>query len=271
VWYATNLGLSQGIGNILSSVFFFERREPYFVLHGEEAGIDLQPVHLQPVIDELYALAEEAEFPRFRVECIDENALSGYILVEGYVKKVEYLERDSEYVYQTGELLNLDGRRNHKKRSFCRRFAQMPELAILPLTRDNIGLSGEVEKTWCADHDCSYCRSFYGCEKDALDRMAEIFDETRHGGLIALEGEKPAGYIIGEKINDGLAFLYFGKGNIQQLYAYLIYVCFNKYIRADRINISDDLGMEGLRTFKQELSRHEQWRRYSISYVRKGP
>ncbi|MDR2551666.1 MAG: phosphatidylglycerol lysyltransferase domain-containing protein [Treponema sp.] len=265
VWSGSNQGLYRIIRGVLCSVFFFDHRDPYFVLHGEE-GADA----LEPVIDELYGLAEEAAFSRFRIECIDESVLSGYTLIDGYAKRVEYLEKDNEYVYQTKELLNLDGRHNYKKRSFYRKFSQMADLSIVPMTRDNIGLSGEVEKAWCSSHDCAYCRSFYGCEKEALNRMAGIFDEKRHGGLVAFKGDKPAGYIIGENMNSGLAFLYFGKGTIPQLYAYLIYVCFNRYLQADRINLSDDLGMEGLRTFKRELSRYEQWHRYSISYTRKS-
>jgi hypothetical protein len=144
----------------------------------------------------------------------------------------------------------------------------MTDLSFVPVNKDNFFLCREVEKTWCAEHDCVYCRSFYGCEKEALELMAEIFDEKRHFGLVAVAEGRSAGYVICQKMSETLAFLYFGKGNLPQLYAHLIHKTFDEYIHTEYMNISDDLGMKGLRIFKKELSKHELWPRYGCIYSR---
>jgi hypothetical protein len=262
-WALSSRALYAVLEDWLCCVFFFDIRTPYFVLYRGQSSVPLQRI-----IDKLYILSMESGLKEFRVECIERRLLKDYLLVGGYEKKVSCLERDNEYVYKTDELLNLTGRFNYKKRTTCKKFSKMTDLSIVPVNKSNFALCREVEKTWCEEHDCAHCRSFYGCEKEALELMAEIFDENRHFGLVAVAKDRPAGYTICQKINESLAFLYFGKGNMQQLYAYLIYKTFEKYVQAECMNISDDLGMKGLRTFKNELSRHELWPRYSCVYSR---
>jgi hypothetical protein len=260
-WALSSLALYAIIEDWLCCVFFFGMRPPYFILY-RNAG----SAPLQRIIDRLYFLSRESGLKDFRVECIEKKFLKEHLLVEGYEKKVFCLEQDNEYAYKVKDLVNLTGRLNYKKRNTRKKISEMTDLAIVPMTRNNFSLCHEVEKTWCGEHDCAYCRSFYGCEKEALELMAEIFDESRHFGLVAAAEGRPAGYLICQKMSETLAFLYFGKGNLPQLYSYLIHKTFDEYIHADYMNISDDLGMKGLRTFKKELSKHELWPRYGCTY-----
>jgi hypothetical protein len=266
-WAASSRALYTILEDWLCCVFFFDIRPPYFILYRGGSSVSLQYI-----IDRLYPLSLEAGLKDFHLECIEKESLKDYLLVDGYEKKVSCLEQDNEYAYKVKDLVNLTGRLNYKKRNTHKKFSEMADLSIVPLNKNNFAFCHEVEKAWCGEHDCAYCRSFYGCEKEALELMAEIFDENRHFGLVAVADGKPAGYIICQKMNETLAFLYFGKGNLQQLYAYLIHKTFDEYIHADYMNISDDLGMKGLRTFKNELSRHELWPRYGCSYSKiSGP
>jgi hypothetical protein len=260
-WALSSGALYTIIEDWLCCVFFFDIRPPYFVLH--QGG---SSVSLQHIIDRLYRLSRKSGLKDFRVECIEKKFLKDYLFIDGYEKKVSFLEQDNEYAYKTKDLINLTGRLNYKKRNTCKRFSEMADFSVVPLNKNNFSLCHDVEKNWCREHDCAYCRSFYGCEKEALELMAEIFDESRHFGLVAVAEGKPTGYIICQKMGGALAFVYFGKGNLQQLYAYLIHKTFAEYVHAEYMNISDDLGMKGLRTFKKELSRHELWVRYSCTY-----
>jgi hypothetical protein len=260
-WALSSQALYTILEDWLCCVFFFAARPPYFILHRGASSVPLQHI-----IDQLYALSQKSGLKEFRLECIEKGSLKEYLLIGGYEKKISCLEQDNEYAYKTKDLINLAGRHNYKKRNTCKKFSETADFSVVPLNKNNFSLCHDVEKNWCGEHDCGYCRSFYGCEKEALELMAEIFDENRHFGLVAAAEGKPVGYIICQKMNESLAFLYFGKGNMQQLYAYLIYKTFAEYIHAEYMNISDDLGMKGLRIFKNELSRHELWPRYSCTY-----
>jgi hypothetical protein len=260
-WFPSSRALYTILDDWLCCVFFFDARAPYFVLYRGDSSVPLQRI-----IDSLYALSRKSGLNDFRVECIEKRFLEDHLFVDGYEKEIFCLEQDNEYAYKTKDLISLTGRPNYKKRNTCKNFSEMADFSIVPLNKNNFSLCHDVEKNWCAEHNCAYCRSFYGCEKEALEVMAEIFDESRHFGLAAIVEGAPEGYIICQKMSETLAFVYFGKGNQRQLYAYLIHKTFKEYVHAEYMNISDDLGMKGLRIFKKELSKHELWPRYGCSY-----
>jgi hypothetical protein len=260
-WASSSMALYAVLDGWLCCIFFFDIRTPYFVLHRGSGSVSLRQI-----IDRLYGLSQKSGLEDFRIECIEKKSLKDYLHVDGYEKKVSFLDQDNEYAYKTTDLINLAGRPNYKRRNTHKKFSGMTDLLVVRIDKNNFALCHEVEKTWCKKHDCAYCRSFYGCEKKALESMAEIFDDSRHFGLVAFVEGKPSGYIICQKMSESLAFLYFGKGNLRQLYAYLIHKTFEEHMHAEYMNISDDLGMKGLQIFKRELGVHVLWERYSCTY-----
>jgi hypothetical protein len=141
------------------------------------------------------------------------------------------------------------------------------DISIRPITKDNVHLCLDVEEQWCSQEDCSYCRSFFGCEKEAIEIIIDIFDENIHSGLFLYNKEKPAGYIICEQLNKKISFLYFGKSNLDDGFVYLIYIMYRDYLKdVEYMNFNEDMGHPGLRKFKKLFSPYELWHKYIATY-----
>jgi hypothetical protein len=255
------------IEGYLCSVWFYPEGTVYFCL--QSAGGNGIP--RQSIIDTLYGLSLGAGLPFLRIAVIEERALKEYQELEAYDIKSEYNDDYSEYAYRTRDILEWSGSINFYKRKRLKKCFEVPDISLAPMTRENIQVCFEIEEEWCRRQDCAYCGSFFGCEKKALENMAGIFDEGIHTGLFLYHRDNPAGYIICEKISEKLAFLYFGKVNLDDFFLYLIYMTVKTYFsEIEYLNIGHDMGKAGLRTFKKHLSAHELWRKYTCAFVKAG-
>ena len=263
-WQDTYLGLYKIINDFLCSVFFLEGRDIYWTIHSPQEETS-HP--LQPIIDSLCALCKKAELPFLQVKNIDKDLVAGYKAVQGHSLHTTYSADNSEYAYALKDLLSLSGSINYYKRKRINKFISKQDISIRPITNSNAWQCTEIEKEWCKDRDCSYCSSFYGCEKKVLEVMLDIYDDKVHRGLFLYNGEKPEGYIICERISKKLSFLYFGKSNAEGGLVYLIYIMYRDYIKdTEYMNLNEDMGHEGLRKFKRLLSPYELWHKYTVTY-----
>jgi hypothetical protein len=264
-WADAHRGLYKIIRGCLCSVFFFKSMPIYFALHRSPEN----DCSLQQLIDILYDLSCKAGLPFLQINVIDENTLKEYENVDGYDIKTEC--KYSEYAYKTRDLLDLSGKINYYKRKRLNKFLDKEDISLLSITKDNVRLCSEIEKEWCRYQDCSQCASYYGCEKDALMIMEDLFNEHSYKGLIGYQNNTPIGYIICEKINEKIAFLCFGKGVIRDFFIYLIYMMFKEHLTdVDYMNFNDDMDNFGLRMFKRKLSAYKLWHRYSCTFTRRG-
>jgi hypothetical protein len=264
VWHYNYFGLYKVIGECLCSVFFYESRAIYWTIHRPEEN---STYPLEPIVDTLCGLCKKAGLPFLQVKFVDEDLLAQYRAVSRHDPQVTCFEDNGEYAYKTKDLTNLTGPANYYKRKRVKKFLDMPGIEILPMTNKTFFQCFSIEDEWCTHQDCSYCGSFTGCEKTAMEAMADIFDETIHTGLFLYHNGKPVGYIICERISEKLSFLYFGKSIIQDGFVYLIYVMYRDYLSGvEYMNMSEDMGHEGLRRFKRLLSPHELWRKYIVTY-----
>jgi hypothetical protein len=224
---------------------------------------------LQQIVDTLYELHHEAGLPTLQIFDIEERFLKSYENIQEYDIGTEYSDDWSEYAYRTKDLRELTGADNCYKRKRIKKFLDNPSVSLCPLTKENVHLCLEIEREWRKGQDCGYCRSFCGCEKKALEIMVVLFDEGIQKGLLCYYEGTLAGYIIYEKGNTEVAFLYFGKGTIPGLFIYLIYSMFSTYITdAEYMEINDDMGHQGLRQFKSHLSTYEFWHKYYCVFSR---
>jgi hypothetical protein len=222
---------------------------------------------LKEIVDILYKITLESGLPFLLIESIEERFLKDYEGIEGYGIKTGYSEDHSEYVYRIEDLLAITGEKNFYKRKRLKKCFDTPEILVGPMTNGNVRLCLEIEEEWCKNQDCEYCGSFAGCEKKALTVMMDIFDDTIFTGLFLYHEKKPVGYIICEKINATVAFLYFGKANMPNFFVYLIYIMFKDHLHGVQyMNMSEDMGNAGLRQFKKHLSIYEFWRKYSCIF-----
>jgi hypothetical protein len=168
-------------------------------------------------------------------------------------------------------LLELTGKVNFYKRKRLKRFFEDPLFSIRPITNETIDICSQIQENWCRHVECLECESYTGCEKDAVGIIMSIFDDSVHSGLFLYYEEKPVGFIICEKINSRISYLYFGKANKHDGFIYLIYMMFKDYLSdVEYMNMAEDLGDPGLRTFKRKLSAHELWERHICTFSRTG-
>jgi hypothetical protein len=270
-WSFAYNGLYKKIMGWLCSVYFYEGKPVYFALHrpGEEAAE--QPCPLQKIIDELFVLCNKAGLPFLQVKFIEERSLEKFQVIKGYEIATEYFEDDSEYAYRIPSLLELSGTVNFYKRKRLKKCFNDPRILLRPMTRENVRLCAEIENEWCKHQDCSSCGSFSGCEKEAMEIMTDIFDDKVYTGLVMYLDEKPDGYIICEKRNAELSYLYFGKTNTHDYFVYLIYVMARDHLSdVQYMNMNEDMGHAGLRMFKRHVSAHELWKKYICTYTKRS-
>ncbi|GHV25301.1 hypothetical protein AGMMS4952_02720 [Spirochaetia bacterium] len=269
IWNYNYYGLYKIIEGYFCSVYFYEGREIYWNIHRPEEAAG-NACSLGHIIDILFDLCEKAGLPFFQVKLIEERFLDDFKNIESYEIDVRCFNENDEYAYKIEDLINLSGTVNYYKRKRVKKFFEMTNVSIRPMTNENMKLCFEIEEEWCKHQDCGFCISFTGCEKKAMEAMALIFDDRIHTGLFLYQDETPAGYIICEKISEKLAFLYLGKANVPDGFVYLIYIMFRDHIKAGYMNIHEDMGHPGLRRFKTLLAPHELWRKYIVTYLKKG-
>jgi hypothetical protein len=225
---------------------------------------------LKKTIETLYGLALKAGLSFLPIESVEERFLKDFTGIEGFEVETDYSIDHSEYVYKTKDLAEWSGGINLNKRNRLKKFVNRPNIELQPISRGNVGLCLEIQKEWCLHRDCPSCESFAGCEKKALEIMLEIFDESVYNGILGYIDNIPAGYAVWERKNETLSYLYFGKANVQDFFAYLIYETAREYLQGvEYFNIGEDMGNLGLRTFKKHMGLHELWKKYLCVFKRK--
>jgi hypothetical protein len=265
-WSFSQQGLYKIIHGYLCSVYYMD--EPVgFAIH--RPPLEKREYSLGQIIDILYGMARKVGLPALRVKFIEERFLKEYEAIEGYHIQNEYSDDHSEYAYRIRDLLELSGRINFNKRNRLKKFLKQDSISLQPITKENVHICLEVQEAWCGHRECSFCESFTGCEKKVVASMVAIFDEQVHTGIIGYFDSTPVGYAIGEKKNEQLAFLYFGKSTVPNFFLYLIYMLVKTYFSdVAYLNINEDMGNTGLRVFKAELSIHELWRKYACTFTK---
>jgi hypothetical protein len=267
VWAGSYNELYKIIQGYLCTVLFFEEGSVFFEIFRSQSRA--VPYSLQEIVDTLYDLSVEAGLPFLQIYAIEERFLGEYESLKGYHVKTEYSDDHSEYVYKTDDVLELSGSVNYDKRYRIKKCVAMSNISVRPLTGENIHTCLAVQEAWCRKQECSFCRSFAGCEKHALECMTTLFEEHIYKGLLLYQDDLPVGYLIGEKRNDKVVSLYFGKATAPDFFVYLIYMIAKIHFSdVECLNLNEDMGKKGLRHFKTHLSAHELWRKYLCTFTK---
>jgi hypothetical protein len=267
VWGFAYHAVYKVIQGYLCSLWFHGEDSAYFEILRAEGK---PACSLQQLVDILYNLCMEAGLPFLQIYAIEERFLEEYEALKGYAIRSEYSDDHSEYAYRIRDLLELSGGINFYKRKRIKKCVDMSNISVYPLTGENIYTCLAIQEAWCHNQECSFCHSFAGCEKQALELMTAIFEEHVYKGLLLYHDELPIGYVICEKRDDKVVFLYFGKATVPDFFVYLIYMIVKIHFPdLEYLNINEDMGNKGLRQFKAHLSAHDLWRKYTCTFMRK--
>jgi hypothetical protein len=160
-----------------------------------------------------------------------------------------FKEGDTDYVYTVQKISTYKGRRLHKKRNLLKQFVTAYHHEEKPLTQDLVADSLFILNEWQAETGLAEDQTDYGPCLEALNLYDALI---LCGGIYYAEGE-PAGFIIGEELNDETFVLHFAKARrrFKGVYQYMLN-SFSKILsRSYRyINFEQDMDEETLRVAK---------------------
>ena len=162
---------------------------------------------------------------------------------------IRFNEGDRDYVYTVEKMSTYKGRRLHKKRNLLKQFQEFYRHDARPLTADQLDQARFILKDWQAASEMNSADTDYIPCLEALDRYDELI---LCGGIYYADGE-PAGFLLGEEINDDTFVLHFAKGRtrFKGVYQFM----FNNFAQIlppkyKYLNLEQDLDKENLRVFK---------------------
>jgi hypothetical protein len=163
--------------------------------------------------------------------------------------EIAFFEGDADYVYTVEKMSTYKGRRLHKKRNLLKQFLETYQHEALPLTNDRLEQARFVLTDWLTTTDREAHETDYGPCLEALDRYDEL---VLCGGIYYADNE-PAGFVLGEELNEETYVLHFAKARrkFKGIYQYM----FNNFAKIlppkyKYLNLEQDLEQENLRIFK---------------------
>ncbi len=156
---------------------------------------------------------------------------------------------DMDYVFTVEKISTYPGKKLHNKRNLLQQFMNLYAHEALPLTNDRIDDAIKVLEAWQSESGIATDETDYGPCLEALRRQEEL---VLCGGIYYAEGE-PAGFILGEEINQDMYALHFAKGltKFKGIYQFM----FNSFAGVlhahyKYVNFEQDLGKLPLRQAK---------------------
>ena len=209
---------------------------------------------MQDAITKILRVADELkgdkEFKFALVEKIFAEELENY----PHAKFNITAERNNfDYVYLAQDLINLSGRKFHRKKNHLNAFKkEYPDAKYLPLTEEIIPKCREQLNIWYEAHKRDD-NSYISYEQAAIHEIFDNFSAFKLKGGAILLNDKIVAFTFGEKLNSDTAVIHVEKAdsNIRGIYA-AINQNFVEHEWSDviYINREEDMGIEGLRRAK---------------------
>jgi hypothetical protein len=162
---------------------------------------------------------------------------------------ITFAEGDADYLYTVEKMSTYAGRKLHKKRNLLKQFNELYTSEARPLTNEHLDQARAVLDGWLVETGLDAEQTDYGPCREAIDRYEEL---VLCGGIYYAEGE-PAGFVLGEEVNDETYVLHFAKaltkfkGVYQFMFNNFAKILPPKYLY---LNLEQDLDKENLRVFK---------------------
>ena len=163
-------------------------------------------------------------------------------------------DRDNfDYVYLTKDLIDLAGRKYHRKKNHLNKFLKNFSFEYRNLTPDLLDDCFQLIEEWCILKNCEESPSLAGeaqAIQEALNNMETL---SFKGGALLVEGRLEA-FSLAEPLNPNTAVIHIEKanGDIQGIYAAINQQFLeHEWSSFEFVNREQDLGQEGLRKAKE--------------------
>ncbi|MBI5640097.1 MAG: DUF2156 domain-containing protein [Nitrospirae bacterium] len=174
---------------------------------------------------------------------------------------------EMDYIYTVGKMSTYPGRHLHRKRNLLKHFTSSYEHRAVPLTREHIENAIFILKEWQEETGQGELKSDYGPCLEALGMSEELL---LCGGIYYADDE-PAGFILGEELNEETFVLHFAKARkkFRGIYQYI----FSNFARIlppkyRYLNLEQDLDNEALRIAKASYKPDLMLRKMRVSLRR---
>lgn len=164
----------------------------------------------------------------------------------------EFREDRSDYIYECEGLINLAGKKYHKKKTHYNNFCKAYDFSYEALSEDN---ASELIATYSRWFEALPNKT-EGLKNEFIGICAALENFNKlsfKGGILRIEGVIAA-FSFGEMLNDECAVIHIEKGDINYNG---VYQAINREFLAHEfscakiVNREEDLGIEGLRKAKQ--------------------
>lgn len=161
-----------------------------------------------------------------------------------------FFQGDEDYLYTVEKMRTYKGRRLHGKRNLLKQFLSAYKHEALPLTKDLLAHARFILQDWLETSDRARNETDYAPCLEAI----ELYDELILCGGIFYANDEPAGFVLGEELNEETFVLHFAKarkkfkGVYQYLFSNFAKVLPPKY---KFLNLEQDLDNDNLRIFKK--------------------
>lgn len=166
---------------------------------------------------------------------------------------LEIDEDHADYIYETKKLVDMKGKKLHKKKNLVSQFLRSnPGYTVKPILKEHFNECFKLAEKWCLDRNCE--KIGFDHETSALKRAFDNFEELGFNGLALLVQEKMIAFAIFSEQNNNTADMHFEKYDSEFKGSEQV-ICWEsakhllpKYKYMDR---EEDLGIEGLRQSKK--------------------
>ena len=163
---------------------------------------------------------------------------------------ISYDVNESDYIHSVSTLNNYPGKAMHKKKNLLNQFLKLYSHRCAEISNLNVKDLLFILDYWQSTAKEDKFDTDYNSAKEAILHFSEL-DLT---GWIFYVDESPAGYAIGEELNDEMFVLHFVKGLTQfkGIYQFIFSsVAANIADKYSYINLEQDLGIPELRHSKK--------------------
>lgn len=188
----------------------------------------------------------------------------------GYFKFIA--DRDNfDYVYNTRDLIDLQGRKFHMKKNqvnkFKKIYSQYEYRALdATLTEDCIKFAID----WCAKREQDDPSPTLICERDAIITVLRHWDQLDVvGGTIFINGKLQA-FSFGELINQEMAVIHVEKATADYTGIYQVInqeFCRDAWSQTVWINREEDMGIPGIRKAKESYCPARMIEKYDVQVI----
>lgn len=179
---------------------------------------------------------------------------------------VEPMRDHFDYVYRTGDLINLAGGNYHSQRNHINSLARSHRFRYEPLGAEYLPECLELSARWCKIKRCADDLSLMG-EWAAVNAALSNFQALELQGGVILINNRVEAFTCGELLNKDTAVIHLEKADPELRGLYTVInqqFCQQVWAGVNFVNREQDLGEPGLRTAKMSYHPHRLVEKFRI-------